>query len=165
MSKLLALDLAVEATGWALFDGQGPPLFGTVRLNKHRDFAYAMAEFQQFLEEKFHFYCWDAMAWEKPILMPTDTPDKIAGAYGLAGVSAAFAGRRKMRWETVTVYEVKEAVCGALWKDNGLDGKRKMVDKADMIRCAREIWDWNVQTHHEADAGGVGLIAYEAIWP
>lgn len=165
MPKLLALDLAVGATGWALFDGQGPPRFGTVRLNKHRDFTYAMATFQQWLEDQFIRTPWDALAWEEAILMPTDTPDKIKGAYGLVGVAAAFAGKHQMRWDTVTVQEVKEAVCGELWKDNGIDGRRKMMDKADMVRCAREIWDWPVQTHHEADALGVGLIAYEAIWP
>lgn len=162
--KLLSLDLSSEV-GWALFTGKGPPTFGTERFNKYRDLSYRAAAFQQWLDDHYLRHHWDAISWERPVLMNTDTPDSVAVLYGMPFIALAFAGKHKMRWETVTVQEVKQAVCGELWKDNGVDGRRKMMDKDDMVRCAREIWDWPVNTHHEADAIGVGLIAYEAIFP
>ena len=164
MPKLLALDLSSEV-GWAVFDGNGPPTFGTEKFNAYRDLSYRAAAFQQWLEDHYVRHRWDAMAWERPLLMRTDTPDSVALLYGMPFMAAAFAGKHRMRWHTVSVQEVKTAVCETLWKDNGVDGKRKMVDKADMIRCAREIWDWEVSTHHEADAAGVGLIDWEEIFP
>lgn len=162
MPKLLALDLSGEV-GWALFNGIDPPKFGTVKVNQYRDFTFRMFKFQQWLEDHFVRYPWDAMAWERPILMPTDTPQKVAILYGLPGVAGAFAGKHQMRWDSVSVDEVKMAVCGDLWKDNDVDQKRKKMDKADMVRFAQQRLGFDVTTHHEADAAGVGMVAWESL--
>lgn len=41
---------------------------------------------------------------------------------------------------------------------------RQDADKADVIKACWSV-GWRVGTDHEADACGVGLVAYRRIWP
>ena len=162
MSKLLAMDLS-SSVGHAVFERGRVPLFGTLPL-KGNDLAMRLGAFLVWLEDMRTVHRFDGIAWERPLLTPKDTVDKLELLYGLVGVAYAFAGKHKLPWEEVTVEDAKFALCGAVTKlDAG--GRRRKIDKDDMVAAAMKDLNWKVATHHEADAGGVGLCAYERLWP
>ena len=68
-----------------------------------------------------------------------------------------------LAYTTVTIDDAKAELCGSLTKI--VDGKRKKMDKDDMLYHARRRMNGPVTTHHEADAGAVGLVAYSRLFP
>ena len=159
MTKLLALDLSTNV-GWAAFAERGErPRFGTVEL-EGGDLSYKLGQFDVWLEDRFAVDPFEALAWERPLITPTDTIPLLELLYGLVGICYAFVGRRRlldknfMPWREVDVPTAKLALTG-----------NAKADKDAMLYAARRQFNWEVRTHHEADAGAVGGVAYEQIWP
>lgn len=152
--RLLALDLS-SAVGFARFSGRARPRFGTLVL-EGPDLAWKIGRFGDWLDDQHTVDPFDALAWERPLIVPTDTVDLLELLYGLVGVCYAFAGsdRHRMPWREVDVPTAKKA----------LTGKAKAT-KDDMLYAARRTFNWEVHSHHEADAGAVGGVAYEQLWP
>lgn len=166
MSKLLALDIATHV-GHARMERGRVPVFGTLKL-EGPDLTYKCGQFLEWLHDEYDREAFDGIAYENPILTPTDTVELIKLLVGLVGIVNGFIGSLRMRgihlaWTTVTVDDAKAELCGALTKMVG--EKRKKMDKDDMLYHARRTMNWSVTTHHEADAGAVGLVAYSRLWP
>lgn len=151
MPKLLALDLSTDV-GHAVMERGRPPLLGTLRLVGDR--AMQHGRFLGWIEDMHMIHRFDAVAWERPIITPKDKVDKLELLYGLVGVAYAFVGRHSLPWCEVGIQEAKFA----------LTGKSK-ADKVEMLAAAMNNLNWKVATHHEADAGAVGLCAYERLFP
>lgn len=153
MRKLLALDLSTAVgAAWLTTEG-GPPRFVTEYL-RGPDLAWKIGQFQVWLEEQYMIDRFDAIAWEGPLLMPTDTIDLVKLLTGLVGICYGFAGKNKLPWREVSVTDAKIALTG-----------RGKASKADMLHAARRVAHWPVNTDHEADAGAVGVVAIERLWP
>lgn len=150
--RLKALDLSTNVGHARLLKGTRPR-FGTYLLTGP-DLAWKLGGFQVWLEEQYTVDPFDALAWERPLIAPTDTVDLLELLYGLCGVCYAFVGKRRMPWREVTVVEAKLA----------LTGKAKAT-KDEMLYAARRVVNWQVSDHHQADAGAVGVVAYEQLWP
>jgi Holliday junction resolvasome RuvABC endonuclease subunit len=154
MSKLLALDLATNV-GHAVMVRGRPPLLGTLKLEQEgNDLARRLGRFTIWLDEMHAVHSFDAVAWERPIITPKDKVDKLEILYGLVGIAYGFAGMHGLPWREITIHEVKFA----------LTGRSTGVEKVHMIAAAMKL-GWKVATDHEADAGAVGLVAYERLWP
>jgi hypothetical protein len=153
VNTLLALDLSSNI-GWALFTPGGPPRFGTLPyegLGKPR----ICGQFGDWLDDFYSVMPWQGLAWEAPFLKPGDKVAKIKILIGLVGIAFEFVGSRHHlmpHWE-VQPKEVKKRMTG-----------RQDADKVDVIKACWSL-GWKVATDHEADACGVGLIAYRRIWP
>ncbi len=117
--------------------------------------ARICGQFGDWLNDLYAVDPWDAMAWEAPFLKPGDKVDKIKILIGLVGVCFAFVGsvRHPMPYIEVGPKDVKKRMTG-----------RSDADKADVIKACWSV-GWKVKTDHEADSCGVGLVAYEMIWP
>jgi Holliday junction resolvasome RuvABC endonuclease subunit len=152
MNRLLALDLSTSV-GWSRPQPPGRPRFGTVVL-EGPDLAWKLGLLLRWLDDQYMVDPFDAIAWERPLLTPTDTVDLLELLYGCAGVCYAFAGKHKLPWREVSVEDVKK----------GLTGKPR-AKKEEMLYAARRTLNWPVNNHHEADAGAVGVIAYARLWP
>lgn len=153
MRLLLALDLS-STVGWALVRRTSPPsspAFGTLPLKG--SVHERLGQFYDWLPDFHRLKRFEALAWEQPVLMRTDTVDKLLILYGLVGIAHGFACSLQMRWHAATVAQVKLAVAGNAWAD-----KEAMVASATMA-------GWEVANHHEADAGGVGVVSYPLIFP
>jgi Holliday junction resolvasome RuvABC endonuclease subunit len=159
--RLLSLDLSSNI-GWAKFDRPGqPPRFGTLPYGKTEDeigtehIARMCGQFSNWLDDLYTVDPWDAIAWEAPFLAPHDKVGKIKILIGLVGICFAFAGslRHPMRYLEVEPKEVKKRMTG-----------RQDAKKPDVIAACWSL-GWKVKSDHEADACGVGLIAYRRIWP
>lgn len=153
MSTLLALDLS-GACGWSLFESGRPPRFGTLDW-KGQGHAAICAKFNDWLNDFYSIERWDGMAWEAPFLAPHDKVDKIKILIGLVGICFGFVGSRHhpMPYAEVQPKELKKRMTG-----------RQDADKNDVIAACWSL-GWKVGTDHEADACGVGLVAYRRIWP
>lgn len=154
MSDLLALDLS-GFVGFARIRQRGKkPTFGSFEL-EGPDLAWKLGQFSDWLDESFTVDPWTAMAWEAPLLMPTDKPELLKLLYGLVGVCYAFAGSRphRMPWQEVAVPDVKKQMTG-----------RSNAKKPEMIAAARKVGFW-VKNDHESDAIGVGVFAYDRLFP
>ncbi|CAB4167603.1 hypothetical protein UFOVP860_32 [uncultured Caudovirales phage] len=159
MAKLLSLDLST-AVGWAKFAERGErPRFGTLLL-VGGDLPQKLGQFDVWLEDQYAVDPFEALAWERPLITPTDTVPLLELLYGLVGICHAFVGRRRildkifMPWREIDVPTAKLALTG-----------NAKADKDAMLFAARRQLNWEVSTHHEADAGAVGGVAYEQIWP
>lgn len=152
MPMLASLDLSTTVGAARLIYGQRPR-FTSITLGGP-DLSFKLGQFAKWLDEWHQVEPFDALAWERPILTPTDTVDLLELLYGLSGLCYAFVGRRRMPWREVTVVDAKKA----------LTGKAKAT-KDDMLFAARRTMNWPVSNHHEADAGAVGVVAYTRIWP
>lgn len=160
MPKLLALDLSTNV-GWALLES-GPPTFGTLRLHPAApgDHGRRFAQLHDWLDRTHTRLRLDALAYEKPILPRKSgdlatTMDTLTLLWGLTAVVQLFAGQRDLPCVGVPVQAVKKAITG-----KGTATKEEMVTAA-----VGKAWSWKVANDHEADAGGVGVVAYEQIWP
>lgn len=149
--KLLALDLSSNV-GHAVMERGRVPIFGTLRLRGDR--AQQLGQFLGWIEDMQQVHRFDAIAWERPLLKPTDKVDILELLYGLVGVAYAIAGKHSLPWREVDVAQVKITLTG-----------RKNATKPEMVAAAMTDLNWKVATDHEADAGAVGLWAYEDIWP
>lgn len=158
MTRLLALDLSSNV-GVARFGERGTvPTFDTIRL-QGPDLTYKIGQFQAWLYEEYEKLPFLGIAFERPILTPTDTVELLNLLYGLVGIVHGFIGcMRKdgvhLLWAEVTVPEVKIALTGS--------GKAK---KDEILHAARTVFNWPVTDDHQADSGGVGLVAYRRFWP
>ncbi len=150
---LLSLDLS-GACGFAVFKPGGPPRFGTLDW-RGEGHAAICAKFGDWLNDFYSVERFDACAWEAPFLAPHDKVDKIKILIGLVGVCFAFVGSRHhpMPYTEVLPKEVKKRLTD-----------RSNADKADVIKACWSL-GWKVGTDHEADACGVGLVAYRRIFP
>lgn len=158
MPKLLALDLSTNV-GAAWFGERGTvPEFDTVKLEGELNLK--LGQFQVWLEDQYAVDPFAALAWERPLLMPTDTVDLLELLYALVGTCRAFIGKQwqvhriTIPWREVDVPTVKRA----------LTGKSKAT-KDEMLYAARRVMNWNVHSHHEADAAAVGVCAFSSLWP
>lgn len=152
--RLLALDLS-SSVGWALLQREvppKPPRFGTLRLTG--DLAMKLGQFWEWIEDLHSVDHFDALAWERPLIKPTDKVDLLELLYGLVGIAYGFAGSRKLPWREVTVNEAK------FW----LTGKHN-ASKEEMVVAALKHLNWRVANDHEADAGAVGGHAYQFLAP
>lgn len=170
MSGLVALDLASNV-GIARFRARGQvPTFDTMRLSGP-DLTFKLGQLQARLFDEYDQEPFDGLAWERPILTPSDTVDLIELLYGGIGACYAFVGmmRRRegihLKWCEVTTDDVKRALCCDLYVFDPKKNKRRKVGKEDMLHAARTTMNWRVRTDHEADAGGVGLTAFDRFWP
>lgn len=158
MVKLLSLDLATNVGACWLGERGTVPEFDTIKLEG--DTNLKTGQFQVWLDDQYAVDPFAALAWERPLIMPTDTVDLLELLYGLVGVCRAFIGRQwilnkvAIPWREVDVPTVKRA----------LTGKAK-ANKDEMLYAARRVMNWNVHSHHEADAAGVGVVAFSSIWP
>lgn len=169
MSGLVALDLASNV-GVARFRARGQvPTFDTLRL-EGPDLTFMIGQFLAWLFDEYDREPFAGLAWERPLLTPTDTVDLLELLYGLVGACYAFIGMMRQRgiylkWCEVSTDDVKRALCQDLFVFDPKKNKRRKVDKHDMLHAARTTMGWRVRTDHEADAGGVGLTAFDRFWP
>lgn len=165
--KLLALDLS-GTVGAARLERGKVPTFQTLKL-EGPDLTWQCGHLNRFLYDEYDRDPFDGIAWERPLLTDTDTVKLLELLYGLTGVVNGFIGDMRHRqivnlaWCVVTVDDAKAELCGALTKMVG--EKRKKMDKDDMLYHARRTMNWSVTTHHEADAGAVGICAFSRLWP
>ena len=152
MPRLLSLDLSSNV-GHAVLERGRPPLFGTLRLTG-KDKAAQMSAFLAFLEDAQQLHHFDSMAWERPIITPRDTVDKLEQLYGLVGIAYAWAGRMDVPYRECPVQAAKIALTG-----------RANAKKEEMVAAAMKDMGWKVADDHQADAGAVGIWAFEQIWP
>lgn len=151
MPKLLALDLS-GSVGHAIMERGRVPLFGTLRLRGDR--AQQLGEFLTWAEDMHAVHAFDGLAWERPLLKPTDKVDTLELLYGLVGIAYGIAGKHKLPWREVDVKQVKITLTG-----------RANADKTAMVAAAMNDFNWKVADDHQADAGAVGIHAFESIWP
>lgn len=158
MVKLLALDLSSNV-GAAWFGERGAaPEFDTIKLEGELNLK--LGQFRVWLEDQYAVDPFEALAWERPLLMPTDDIELLELLIGLSSDCHSFVGKKwivdkiAIPWRQVAVPTVKLA----------LTGKAKAT-KEEMLYAARRVCNWSVHSHHEADAGGVGVVAYEQLWP
>lgn len=157
MYRLLSLDLSTSVGHGRLQRGT-QPRFGTLLL-EGPDLTFKCGQLLLWLDDQYAVEPFDALAWERPLITPTDTVDLLELLYGLVGVCYAFVGLLRSRgisiaWDEVDVPTAKKA----------LTGKAKAT-KDEMLYAARRTAGWDVRTHHEADAGAVGVVADARIWP
>lgn len=150
--KLLALDLSTNV-GWAIMVRGSPPVLGTLNLGEG-SLADRMGRYLLWLDRMHDDHKFDAIAWERPILLRTDTVDKLEILFGLVGVTAGVAGMYHLPNREVTVQEVKQTLTG-----------NPFATKEEMLRAAMMDLKWRCVTHHEADAGAVGIFAMNSLNP
>lgn len=140
------------------------PEFGTIDLERYDTLHERHGHFGDWLWKQ---EC-DGIAWEGPRLMPHDRLPTLMLLYGLITLARRFAWERKLPWVEVPVGDVKAALLGSrrLAIPDGLTkSQRTTFVKDTMIHAAQEKMGWTVEDHHQADAGGVGLVAYDNLWP
>ena len=160
MSRLLALDLGTR-TGWALLQRGTPPRFGTLELPPAKEGEHQMrfALLHAWLGRVREQQGFEALAFEQPILPRragelATTLHTLSLLWGLAAVAQLFASHQGMPCEAVAVRDAKKALTD-----------KALATKDEMVVAALEVMNWKVANDHEADAGAVGLVAYERIWP
>ena len=159
--RLLALDLSTNC-GWSLFEkGKGAPRFGTFKLppapeGEHERRFVTLFEW---LHDMRSLHQFDALAFERPIL-PRKSGDlattmhTLTLLWVLATVVQLFAGLQAMRCIPVPVQAAKFALTG-----------KKNATKDEMVAAAMNVVNWKIKSHHEADAGSVGVYAYGVLFP
>lgn len=157
MYRLLSLDLSGNV-GHARLERGVVPRFDTLVL-EGPDLTFKCGQLLRFLYDEYEREPFDALAWERPLITPTDTVDLLELLYGLVGVCYAFIGMMREKGITIAWHEVDVPTA-----KKALTGKAKAT-KDEMLFAARRTAGWDVRTHHEADAGAVGVVADAAIWP
>ena len=160
MPKLLALDLSTNV-GWALLERGVPPRFGTLKLPAApggQDGPRFVA-LREWLFDAWRVHQFQALAYEMPILPRKSgdlatTMDTLTLLWGLAAIVRLVASEFKLPCEGVGVQEAKIALTN-----------KQHATKDEMVVAAMQDLNWKVSNDHEADAGAVGLCAYERIWP
>jgi Holliday junction resolvasome RuvABC endonuclease subunit len=154
--RLLALDLSTNV-GWAFFARRdAEPVMSTWRAPKASMENYGLRyhEFELWLELLLDRYRPGVVAFEAPI-MPRN-PGKAHAArlsFGFAAETERIAYKRQLRCLECHFSTVKVRLAGS-----GKAKKRQMISAA--IRRG-----YHVETEHEADAIGVGLVAFDHIDP
>lgn len=158
MPKLLATDLSGNV-GWSLLERGTHPRFGTLRLPPGTAHGHRFVMLDDWLSEARSVMGFDAVAYERPILPRKSgdlatTMETLEFLWGLAATVKTFASRRGIPCEGVGVQEAKIALTN-----------RQHATKEEMVVAAMKVMNWKVANDHEADAGAVGLVAYERLWP
>jgi Holliday junction resolvasome RuvABC endonuclease subunit len=160
MARLLALDLGTR-TGWALLQRGTPPRFGTLELPPANEGEHQVrfALLHAWLVKRRCEPGFEALAFEQPILPRragelATTLHTLTLLWGLAAVTQLFAGQQGMPCEAVAVRDAKKALTD-----------KALATKDEMVVAALQVMNWKVANDHEADAGAVGLVAYERLWP
>lgn len=152
--RLLGLDLS-SSVGWAVLERRNPPIpprFGTLVLSGDND--RKLGQFTTWLSEFYSVEPFDGLGYERPLIARTDTVDLLVLLYGLVGIAVGFASSHKLPCCAVSVEQVKKTLTG-----------KARATKDEMVHAARRAAGWKVSNDHEADAGGVGVYAYEVLWP
>jgi len=161
MRRLLALDLSGK-TGWAVMVRGSAPIFGTWVAPPEAvgEYGKRHSAFRLWLLEMDMVHGFDGFAFESPIMKPTDDMHILRVLIGYAVVVEECAGwlkrqsgREHFGCTEVSVQTTKKALTGDAYAD-----KKKMIAAA----CRR---GWRVADDHQADAGAVGLVGYETLWP
>jgi Holliday junction resolvasome RuvABC endonuclease subunit len=157
--RLLALDLATHV-GWAFFSERGAtPKLGTWYAPKLPDrdrFGPIYSAFEGWLVRMIHTHAPSVIAFEAPILPRSKTFQKaraIRLSYGFAGSTERIAFEWQLRCIECAAASVKLRLAG-----HGHAKKPAMVAAAIRHGC-------DVATEDEADAFGVGLLAYDHVEP
>ncbi len=163
MPKLLALDLS-SSVGWALLERGDPPIpprFGTLRLPPAIGDAQGgrFSRLVAWLDGMLEQHRFEAVAYERPILPRKSgdlatTMETLTLLWGLCSMVQLFAHEQGLRCIACPVEQAKITLTGS-----------KHAKKDDMVHAAMNDWDWKVANDHEADAGAVGVWAFEQIWP
>ena len=160
MARLLALDLGTR-TGWALLQRGTPPSFGTLDLPTANEGEHQVrfAMLHAWLVRLRERQGYEALAFEQRILPRragelATTMHTLTLLWGLAAVTQLFAGQQGLACEAVAVRDAKKALTD-----------KALATKDEMVVAALQVMNWKVANDHEADAGAVGLVAYERIWP
>lgn len=100
-----------------------------------------------------------ALAFEQPILPRragelATTLHTLTLLWGLAATVQLFAGLHGLPCQAVTVREAKKVLTD-----------KANATKDEMVVAALQVMNWKIANDHEADAGAVGLVAYERLWP
>ena len=157
MYRLLALDIS-STVGVARLQRGTRARFSTLVL-EGPDLTFKCGQLLDWLDDTYATEPFDALAWERPLLTPTDTVDLLELLYGAVGVCYAFIGSLRARGTTIAWHEVDVPTA-----KKALTGKAKAT-KDEMLYAARRTANWEVHNHHEADAGAVGVVADAVIWP
>ena len=162
MPKLLALDLSSNV-GWAVLERgvKTGPVFGTMRLPPAlgEDQGARFARLYDWLVEMRALWNYDALAYERPILPRKSgdlatTMDTLMLLWNLCGTVRHYAYDYGLRCISCPVDQAKITLTGS-----------KFAQKDDMVAAAMKKFDWKVADDHQADAGAVGVWAYERLWP
>lgn len=154
MPRLLALDLSTM-TGFAVMERGRAPHFGTWRAPPETvgEYGRRYSALRQWLVEMHQVHQLDGIAFEAPIMKPTDDMHMLRVLIGFAVIVEEVAGSLKLECVEVPVPTVKKALTGDAYAK-----KDKMIAAA----CRR---GWAVADDHQADAGAVGLVAFQTLWP
>ncbi|ACL61726.1 hypothetical protein [Methylobacterium nodulans] len=154
MRKILALDLSVASTGWALGSPDGDPAFGHYTLpSTGNDIGKLLAAFQDWLSLKIAGEDIAIVVFEAPILTPGKTHITTARKLMcLAGVTELVCHQAEIRCIEENIQTNKKRFAG-----------HGRADKETMMHVARR-YGWDVQRDDEADAlalwvGGVCTFA------
>ncbi|ACL61079.1 hypothetical protein [Methylobacterium nodulans] len=154
MRKILALDLSVASTGWALGSPDGDPAFGHYALpSTGNDIGKLLAAFQDWLSLKIAGEDIALCVFEAPILSRGKTHVLTARKLmGLAGVTELICHRAAIRCVEEHLQTNKKRFAG-----------HGHADKHTMMHVARR-YGWDVTRDDEADAlalwvGGVCTYA------
>jgi len=160
MPKLLALDLSSNV-GWSLLERGVYPTFGTERLPPALgdDQGARFEHLYEFLHGMHMDHRYEALAYERPILPRKSgdlatTMETLTLLWGLCTIVQFFAHQNDMRCIPCPVDQAKITLTGS-----------KFAKKDDMVAAAMKTMNWKVSDDHQADAGAVGVWAYERLWP
>jgi Holliday junction resolvasome RuvABC endonuclease subunit len=160
MPRLLALDLSTN-TGWALLERGEPPRFGTVKLPPAigDDQGGRFKHLIEWLDGMQSLTGFDSLAYERPILPRKSgdlatTMETLTLLWGLCTIVQLYAHQNGLPCKPCPVEQAKITLTGS-----------KHAKKEDMVRAAMGTMNWKVSNDHEADAGAVGLWAFEQLWP
>lgn len=168
---ILALDLSTNV-GWALFaqPDRNPLMIGTYKVAKGEsqdDYGTRTLDLEQWLESMITRYRPDVIAFESPFIPMAPQPQQtwpgpsvfddkkpfgttqhtLRLQISLANTIETTAKRRGIRCLEVASVSAKKELTGS-----GRSPKDHMI-------VAAKDRGWDVRNNHEADAGGVGLVA------
>jgi Holliday junction resolvasome RuvABC endonuclease subunit len=160
MPKLLALDLSSNV-GWALLERGVHPRFGTERLPPAigDDQGARFDHLYEFLHGMRGEHEFDALAYERPILPRKSgdlatTMETLTLLWGLCTIVQLYAHQEGLPVRACPVEQAKITLTGS-----------KFAKKDDMVHAAMMTMNWKVADDHQADAGAVGVWAFEQLWP
>lgn len=160
MPKLLALDLSTNV-GWAVLERGQVPRFGTERLPSAIGDQQGprFSRLLVWLDDMHAMHKVDGVAYERPILPRkagdlATTMDTLTLLWGLCSMVQLWANENDLPCIACPVEQAKITLTGS-----------KHAKKEDMVRAAMGTMNWKVSNDHEADAGAVGVWAYERLWP
>ena len=160
MALMLALDLSTHV-GHALLERGESPIFGTLDLPPaaEGDHQARFAHLHRFLEKTRKETYFAALAFEQPILPRragelATTMHTLTLLWGLAAIVQLFAGQHGLPCLAVAVRDAKKVLTD-----------KANATKDEMVVAAMQVMNWKVANDHEADAGAVGMVAYDRLWP